>query len=322
MNAGTVVVTSRSFAVDDPAPLGELETAGLTVTRADVRHDPVELAAVLPGCVAWIAGTAKVDDGLMALAPSLRVLSRYGVGVDAVDVSAATRRGVWVTNTPGANADAVADLTVALALDAMRHVSASVAAVARGDWRIRRGRELGAATVGIVGFGRIGRAVARRVRGFGATVLVVEPALDTAEEPDVTLVTLDEVAERSDIVTLHVPGGSLRLGGAWLARLRPGAILVNTARGDLVDEQALASALRDGRVASYACDDLTGEPGSGDRSPLLALDLADRVLVTPHIGAQTKEAVARMGAMAVRNVLAVLRGEEPPYPVNRPEVRR
>lgn len=322
MSAGKVVVTSRSFAAEDPTPQRDLEAAGLTVVRADVRHEHAGLRAALEGCVAWIAGTSTVDDALLALAPSLRVLARYGVGVDAVDVASATRRGIWVTNTPGANAEAVADLAVALVLDAMRHVSASVAAVARGDWTIRRGRELGAATVGIAGFGRIGRAVARRVRGFGATVLVFDPFLDTTDVGDVDLVTLDELAERSDVVTLHAPGGSLLLDDAWLGRLRPGAVIVNTARGDLVDEQAVAAALRDGRVASYACDTLGVEHAGFDGSPLLAADLADRVLVTPHIGAQTREAVARMGEMSVRNVLAVLRGEEPPYPVNRPGVRQ
>lgn len=319
---GGVVVTSRSFATEDATPQRELEAAGLEVLRADPRHDAEDLRVVLREAVAWIAGTSKIDDSLIALAPELRIVARYGVGVDAVDVPAATRRGIWVTNTPGANTDAVADLAVALTLDAVRHVSVSVAAVRRGDWTPRRGRELGGATVGIVGFGRVGRAVARRLAGFGATVLACDPLLVPADVTGAELVALEAIADRSDVVTLHAPGGSLCLDDRWFSRLRPGAVLVNTAREDLVDEGALASALRDGRVATYACDTLTHDSATGTGSPLLAADLAGHLLLTPHIASHTREAISRMGRMAVHNVLAVLRGEDPPNPVNRPEVPR
>jgi D-3-phosphoglycerate dehydrogenase len=119
------------------------------------------------------------------------------------------------------------------------------------------------------------------------------------------------------VVSLHAPGGTTIVDARWLALARPGLVLVNTARGDLVDEPALAAALRDGRVASYACDVLGAGPGPDGAGPLQAADLTDRVLITPHIGGQTTEAVSRMGEMAVRNVLAVLRGEQPPHPVAR-----
>ena len=318
MSGDTVVVTSRSFATADPTPQRDLMAAGLSVVRADPAHHVAELAASLRQAVAWIAGTSRVSDEMLALAPALRVVARYGVGVDAVDVEAATRRGAWVTNTPGANTEAVADLAVALALDALRHVSVGVAAVANGDWTPRRGRELGGVTVGVVGFGRIGQGFARRVLAFGSTVLAADPFLDESPIKEVRLVSLDEIADRSDVVSLHAPGGHTVADAAWLARLRPGATLVNTARADLVDEGALVDALRDGRLAAYACDTLATEHDPAATKRLLAPDLADRVLVTPHIGAQTAEAVQRMGGMAVRNVLAVLRGEAPPNPVNHP----
>jgi D-3-phosphoglycerate dehydrogenase / 2-oxoglutarate reductase len=318
MSAGSVVVTSRSFATSDASPRRELEAAGLDVVRADPRHDVSELARLLPGAVAWIAGTSPVTDRMLALGPRLRVLARYGVGYDAVDVAAATRRGLWVTTTPGVNTDAVADLTVALLLDALRHVTAGVAAVRRGDWGARRGRELGAMTVGLVGLGRIGRAVARRVLGFGATVLAADPQLSGSPMDGVELVDLPTLAARCDVVSLHAPGGELLLGRERLGRLRAGVTVVNTARGDLVDEQAMADALRSGHVRAYACDTLTAEQGVGAASPLLDADLADRVLVTPHIGAQTDEAVSGMGRLAVDNVMAVLRGDVPPHPLNRP----
>jgi D-3-phosphoglycerate dehydrogenase len=310
------VVTSRSFATADPAPQRDLEAASLNVVRADPRHDPAQLAGLLPDAVAWIAGTAPVTDELLAQAPRLRAVARYGVGYDAVDVDAATRRGIWVTITPGANGEAVADLTVALLLDALRHVSVGVAAVARGDWGVRRGRELGALTVGLVGFGRIGQAVARRVLGFGASVLAVDPVLGSSPVPGVELVDDATLDSRCDVLSLHAPGGQVLLDSERLARLRPGVTVVNTARADLVDEQAVADAIREGRVRAYACDTLTSEQGG--TSPLQAADLADRVLVTPHLGGQTDEAVARMGRMAADNVLAVLRGETPPHPVNHP----
>lgn len=316
---GTVLVTSRSFATSDPVPRHDLEAAGLSVVRADARHDPDELARLLPGSVAWIAGTAPVTDDLLAVAPALRVVARYGVGFDAVDVEAATRRGLWVTTTPGANSEAVADLTLALLLDVLRHVSAGAAAVARGDWSVRRGREVGALTVGLVGFGRIGQAVARRLLAFGATVLATDPVLTRSPVAGVELVGLDDVAARCDVLSLHAPGGRTVVDAALLARLRPGATVVNTARADLVDEPALAQALRAGRLSAYACDTLAAEHGTGDGGPLLSPDLADRVLVTPHLGGQTEEAVSRMGRMAAHDVLAVLRGEEPPHPVNRPD---
>lgn len=314
-----MVVTSRSFARADPAPQERMEQAGLTIVRADPRHDLGALRAVLPDAVAWVAGTSPVTEEMLDLGARLKVVARYGVGYDAVDLEAARRRGVWVTNTPGANTDAVADLAIALLLDSIRHVSVAVSAVREGDWTTRSGREVGTMTVGVVGFGRIGQAVACRLLGFGATVLAVDPQLETSPIHGVELVDLDTAATKCDAVTLHAPGGSVMMDERWLARLRPGATLVNTARGDLVDEQAVAEAIRVGTVASYACDTLSTEHNSSEPSPLQAPDLADHVLITPHIGAQTAEAVARMGDLAADNVLAVLGGETPPHPVARGE---
>jgi D-3-phosphoglycerate dehydrogenase len=314
VSAGSVVVTSRSFGTRDPSLQRDLEAALLEVVRADPRHDPAQLAELLPGAVAWIAGTGPVTDELLALAPRMRVLARYGVGYDAVDVAAATRRGIWVTITPGANGEAVADLTLALLLDALRHVSVGVAAVARGDWTVRCGHELGSLTVGLVGFGRVGQAVSRRVLGFGASVLALDPMLTSSPVQGVELVDEQTLARHCDVVSLHAPGGQVLLDRERLGRLRPGVTVVNTARAELVDEPALAEALRSGHVGAYACDTLSSEQGG--TSPLQEPDLADRVLVTPHLGGQTEEAVARMGRMAADNVLAVLRGEAPPHPVN------
>ncbi|PRX97265.1 NAD(P)-dependent oxidoreductase [Allonocardiopsis opalescens] len=311
----TVLVTPRSFGRGAAPVEEELRRAGLRVVRGPASHDLAELRPLLAEAAAWIAGTAPVTEAHLAAAPRLRVVARYGVGVDAVDRAAAARRGVAVTNTPAANADAVADLAVALLLAALRHVAAGDRDVRSGAWTARRGRELGALTLGLAGFGRVGRAVAARARGFGCRVLAHDPAVPGAEvralgaEP----VGAADLPARADAVSLHLPGGTRVVDADWLAAARPGAVLVNTARADIVDEEAVAAALRSGVLGGYAADTLAHEasPGAATASPLLAADLADRVVVTPHLGAQTVEAVDRMGAGAVRNVLDVLAGRAP-----------
>jgi D-3-phosphoglycerate dehydrogenase len=313
---GTVLVTSRSFSSGSRDLVAELAAGGLTVVRGPATHDLAELTEPLTAAVAWIAGTGPVTEEHLARAPRLRVLARYGVGVDAVDLAAAARRGVTVTNTPGANSDAVADHAIGLLLAALRGIVAGDRGVRSGDWDVRRGRELGSLTLGVVGFGRIGQAVARRLSGFGTEVLAHDPYLrrDQAEALDVRPASLDELAARCDAVSLHAPGGHRVVDAAWLERARPGLVIVNTARADLVDEPAVAAALRAGRLGGDAPDTQSAE-GTGAASPLLAGDLAQRVVITPHIGAQTVEAVDRMGSAATTDVLAVLSGAGPAHPV-------
>jgi D-3-phosphoglycerate dehydrogenase len=221
---------------------------------------------------------------------------------------------VLVTNTPGANSGAVADHTVALLLSALRGVAAGDRRVRGGSWAVGdRARELGSLTVGVVGFGRIGRGVAHRLAGFGSRVLASDPYVAA---PDIRAagaepVSLEELSVRSEVVSLHAPGDTRIVDESWLATARPGLVLVNTARAALVDEMALARALRAGRVAGYAADTLAAESGTDADSPLLAADLADRVTVTPHTAAQTVQAVDLMGLGAVAAVRAVLAGGDP-----------
>lgn len=311
-----VLVTSRSFSSGAQDLLGELEAAGATVVRGPADHNLPTLRSLLHGSVGWIAGTGPVTAAHLDAAPHLRVLARYGVGVDAVDLRAAAAHGVIVTNTPGANSDAVADHAVGLLLAALRGIPAGDRRVRAGRWTVCRGRELGSLTVGVVGFGRIGRGVARRLQGFGTRILAYDPAVADAQvraagaEP----AALADLPARCDAVSLHAPGGRTLVDAAWLRDCREGLILVNTARADLIDEPALAEALHGNRVGAYAADTLAAESG-GEPSPLLAADLADRVVVTPHLGAQTVEAVDRMGSLAVADVLAVLAGAAPTHPV-------
>lgn len=316
----TILATSRSFGDGAVDLVGDLERAGHTVLRGPSDHALAALADALAVADAWVAGTGPVTAEHLDAAPRLRVVARYGVGFEAVDVEAAAARGILVTNAPGANSDAVADHAVALMLAALRGIADGDRRVRQGDWAVTRGRQLGALTVGIIGFGRIGRGVAQRLAGFGPRVLAADPMLDDAAvraagaEP----ATVAAMADACDLVTLHAPGGSVVVDAAWLASLTRPVVLVNTARPDLVDEAALAAALADGRVAAYAADTLAGDT-AGLRSPLLDDALADRVTITPHLGAQTVEAVDGMGTMAVANALAVLEGRAAPNAVNDPD---
>lgn len=313
---GVILVTSRSFSDGDLDLVTRASQAGHRILRGPAHHDLDELRVLLHGADAWIAGTGPVTEDHLDAAPRLRVIARYGVGTESVDLEAARRRGIPVTNTPGANADAVADHAIGLMLAALRFVPDGDRRVRDGDWGVRRGRELGAATVGIVGFGRIGQGVAKRLSGFGARVLAADPFLpaDVVRANGAEPTDIDDLFRKADLISLHAPGGQLLVDAARLATMPRGSIIVNTARGDLIDEDAVAAALRDGTLAGYAADTLHGDTAA-QHSPLLGAELADRVIVTPHLGAQTTQAVDNMGSLALDDVIAVLRGAEPAHPV-------
>lgn len=314
---GVVLVTSRSFSSGNLDLSGRLADRGLEVLRGPADHELGVLQPALATAVAWIAGTGPVTAQHLAAAPHLRVLARYGVGTDSVDLAAAAAAGIPVTNTPGANSHAVAEHAVALAFAALRAVPAADRRVRDGTWSVIRGRQLGGSTAGVVGFGRIGRAVAAALTALGCTVLVHDPFVpDEAIRADGhEPVPLDQIRTRCALVSLHVPGGETLVGTDWVSSCAPDQVLINTARAGLVDEEAVAEGLRAGRLRGYAADTLSTESATEHASPLLAADLADQVVLTPHLGAQTGEAVDLMGSMAVDNVLAVLAGGPPIHPV-------
>jgi glyoxylate reductase len=267
-----------------------------------VRH-----AAAADGLLTLL--TDRVDAGLIEACPRLRTISNYAVGYDNIDLAAASRRGITVGNTPDVLTDATADLTFALLLAAARKLPEATRAVEDGDWLTwEPARYLGAAvhgaTLGIIGMGRIGRAVARRAEGFGMRVIGVGPSDG-----------LDELLEDSDFVTLHVPltAATRRLIDAEaLGRMRPTAILVNTARGGIVDQAALKAALEQRTIAGAALDVTDPEPLAPD-DPLLG---APNLIVTPHIGSATRAARERMAELAVENLLAGLDGRPLPHQAN------
>lgn len=307
-----VIVSSRSFSSGDVDFVARLEAAGYRVERIATDHELVGSGYSLSRAHAWIAGVAPVTAAHFDAAPNLRILARYGVGYDAIDLAAASAHGVVVTNTPGSNAGAVAEHALALTLAALRGVVAGDRGVRAGAWVARRGREISALTVGVVGAGRIGSAYAARAHALGARVLGHDAFVDAT--PKLPMVTLKKLMSACEVVSLHVPGGCEIVTDELLDTARSGMVLVNTARADVVNEAAVAEALRDGRLAAYAADTLQGE-GAGLPSVLLAEDLADRVIVTPHNAAQTIQAIDTMGRMATEEVMAVLAGRAPTHPV-------
>ena len=320
-SSAVVLVTPRSFRGADAGAVARLEDAVGEVRYNDLGRPltGAELADRLTGVDGLLAGVDEIDAGVFDAAPELRVVARYGVGVDRVDLAAATRHGVTVTTTPGVNADAVAELTLLLMLALCRLLPAATREVRAGGWPSLPGRELGARPVGLVGLGRIGLRVATAVRSLGAEVVAHDPYADPARAAaaGVRLVGLAELREVSDIVSLHVPATAETRGmvdRGFLAALRPGALLVNTARGALVDEEALLWALDDGPLAGAALDTLREEPPR----PGHPLVMHERVLVTPHLGGHTAEATAAMARIAVDELLAVLDGRPPRFPCGDP----
>lgn len=281
--------------------------------RDPSRAELLRAAGEADGILSFL--TDRIDAELLAAAPRLRIVANVAVGYDNVDLAGAARRGVLVTNTPGALTEAVADFTWALILAAARRVAEGDRLVREGrfeGWRFEllQGMELAGRSIGIVGYGRIGRAVARRAAGFGMKVLAsARRPIDPGAEPGVEPATLEAILARCDVVTLHVPltPGTRRLIGApELSRMRPETILVNMARGPVVDEAALATALGAGRIAAAALDVYEEEPKV--HPALLSLP---NVVLAPHLGSATREARSRMMRLAIGSLASAARGERP-----------
>ena len=264
----------------------------------------------------------RIDGATLdAAGPQLRVVANYAVGFDNIDVAACTARGVWVGNTPDVLTDATADCTMALLLATARRVVEGDQVMRQGRYRgwepdYLLGADVTGQTLGLLGFGRIGRAVARRARdGFAMRVLVHDPWLPgPLDEPGITACGLDALLAAADFVSCHVPlTDETRhlIGAAQLARMKPSAILLNTARGPIIDEPALVEALRTGAIRGAGLDVYEGEPALAE-----GLAACPNCVLLPHLGSATWTTRARMGELAAANVLAALRGERPPHCVN------
>jgi len=318
----SAVITDCDHATVDPerAVLGE---AGIAVRleRCRTAEDVARAAADADGLLVQYA---RVDDAALAALPRVRVVVRYGVGVDTIDVEAAARRGVWVANVPDYGTQEVSDHALALLLALARGVVRQDREVRAGRWdvnAVRPLRRLPELTLGVVGLGRIGAALARKARAVGFGVVGHDPRglPDELRALGVREVALDELWGAVDALSLHLPLTAEThhlLGEEALARLRPGALVVNTARGGLVDGAALLRALEDGRVGGAGLDVLEREPpGEEER----ALVTHERVVATPHAAWYSEESERVMKTEAAREVVRVLRGERPRSPVNEPE---
>jgi len=296
-------------------------TAAPAVDLAPLIGDAELVIGPLADADAWITMVSdRVDAAALDAAPRLRVVANHAVGLDNVDVRAATARGICVTNTPDVLTEATADLAFALALAAARRLGEGERLVRAGRWTgwapdQLLGVDVWGRTLGVVGLGRIGLAMARRGRGFGMDVLYAAPRdVPGAAEVAALRVDVDELFARADVVSLHCPLTPETRGlvdARRLARMKPTAILVNTARGACVDEVALAAALAEGRLAGAGLDVFAAEPAI---SP--ALLAAERVVLAPHIGSATTTARTRMGQLCASAVRAVLSGERPAHLVD------
>jgi D-3-phosphoglycerate dehydrogenase / 2-oxoglutarate reductase len=299
--------------------------AGFDVRLAECKtaSDVVEQAREAD---ALINQYAPIDATVLAALERCRVVVRYGVGVDNVDVAAATRRGVWVVNVPDYGTEEVSDHAFALLLNLLRGVGRYDRAVRSGGWdysAVRPLRRLRTLTVGVVGCGHIGAGLARRVGGLGVRVLgydAVRVPEELVRDGVVEPADLDELLARADAVSLHAPltwETRYLIGAEQLRRMKPGAYLVNTSRGGLVDPAALLRALDEGRIAGAALDVLEAEPPGAD-DPLVA---HERVLITPHAAWYSEESMEALKSGVAREVVRVLSGERPRSPVNEPPGR-
>lgn len=312
-----VVSCAATFGVFTEEPLHRLEAAGCDVWinpygRVLKKQEILEHAY---DADAVIVGNDDFGDDVIRALPNLKLIARHGSGVNNIGYHEAHRRGITVTNTPGANAEETADLTFSLILDLERHVSQMNYELKGGAWRKRAGHSLYGKTIGVVGVGRIGQAVARRAMGFGLDILGNDIAPDeNAAKTGLIFTGLNDLLRRSDIVTLHVPltqATENLIGAKELRMMKDDAILINTARDGIIRHSALVKALGEGRLYGYASDVHQGEPPK--HSPLFDLP---NVLVTPHAGSATYEANYRMGMAVADNIMAFIDGRTPPNVVS------
>ncbi|MCA2217263.1 phosphoglycerate dehydrogenase [Jidongwangia harbinensis] len=309
-----VVLVAEELA---PAALDVLATE-FDVRQVDGTDRPALLAELATADAVIVRSATQIDAEAIAAAPRLKVVARAGVGLDNVDVPAATARGVMVVNAPTSNIVSAAEQAIALLLAVARHTAGASAALKNGEWKRSRytGVEVQGKTVGVVGLGRIGVLFAQRMAAFGTRLIAYDPYVQPARAAQlgVRLVGLDELLRESDFISVHLPKTPETLGligERELDLVKPGVRIVNAARGGLIDEQALANALADGRVAGAGIDVFVKEPITS--SPLFAFD---NVVVTPHLGASTAEAQDKAGLSVARSVRLALQGEFVPDAVN------
>ena len=300
-----VLITSTSFGKTDPSLFERLKQYGCEIIENPFNRPlkEQELLSLLENVDGVIAGLDEYTEKVIVNAKRLKVISRYGVGLDNVDMDAAKANGVRVTTVPGTNAEAVADLTIGLMINIARKISRADRSLKEGKWEKIFGHSVFGKTLGIIGYGRIGLAVRDRVTGFKMRVLVHDPdkESDLNERGDIEYKGLQELLRESDFITLHATlseESNLMIGYNELSLMKPTAYLINTARGGLINERDLYRALEEGLIAGAALDCYLDEPPI--ENPLLSLQ---NIITTPHIGSYSYESVLEMGLCSVDNLV-------------------
>jgi D-3-phosphoglycerate dehydrogenase len=314
-----VLVTPTSFKPEKGGSALALLRSFCTDIIFNPKEKPLtedELIPLLSGCAGFIAGLDDITRKVIESSSELKVISRYGVGVDNVDLQAAREKGVLVCNTPGANANAVADLTFGLLLCLARKIPMLDRKTREGQWLRSTGFELYGKTIGIIGLGAVGKAVAKRAAGFSMRIMAFDPFINMeyANANGIIAAAFDEVISESDFISLHLPLEEKTrniLGEKTMKAMKKSAIIINTARGGLIDENAAFELLKSGHLGGLGLDAFETEPPLS--SPLFSLD---NVVVTPHTGAHTGEATSAMAEMSVKNLIDALSGKDCPFTVN------
>jgi len=304
-----VLISSRSFGKINYEPIDALTNAGfeVVVNPYNKKLNENELIELIGDAVGLIAGTEQITENVLNHAKALKVISRYGVGMDNIDLDAAKSRGIEVYNTPNAPAKAVAELTLSLILNLMRRIPESSKRMKNGIWQPQMGHSLYGKTLGIIGLGRIGKELVKLVQPFNVDIFAYEkyPDDDFIASHNIRLGSLEDVLSQSDAVSIHLPlmeETRSIISAKELSLMKHNSVLINTARGGLLDEDALISVLKEGTIAGAALDAFENEPYTGE---LLNLD---NVLLTPHIGTYTEETRTIMEMETVENLIKALSG--------------
>jgi len=307
-----VLVTPTSFKPEKGGPALDLLRSFSDDLVFNPHGKPLtedELIPLLAGCEGYIAGLDFITKKVIDNAAELKVISRYGAGVDRVDLQAAKEKGIAVCNTPGVNANAVADLTFALLLCIARRIPLLDRETKNGEWLRSTGFELFGKTIGIIGLGAVGKAAAKRASGFSMKVMAYDPFINReyAAANGIIAAAFDDIIKEADFISLHLPlteDTRNIISGDVMKNMKKGAVIINTSRGGLIDESAAYEYLASEHLGGLGLDAFEAEPPGS--SPLFTLD---NVIATPHTGAHTKEATAAMAEMSVRNLIDALSGK-------------
>lgn len=313
-----ILITPRSFASISKNPMEMLEEKGYEIIKNETGKplNNKEMSVLIEDVDGIIIGIDDLNAGIIKQAHNLNVISKYGVGVDNIDIEAATTQGIVITNTPKANIDAVADLTFALMLALARRIPEADRETKAGYWKKFIGTSVWRKKLGVIGLGKIGRQVVKRARGFEMEILCYDIIQDEefARQFGVRYIDLETLLKESDYITIHTPLNNATkgmIGYKELEMINENAFLINTSRGGIIDEKALYDALKNNKIKGAALDSYKEEPL--ENSPLVELE---NIIMTSHNGAYTKEAINNMGIQAAQNLIDVLEGREPENRIN------